>query len=207
MKKYGFDYDLLCRYYEMDSLSQAGMRAYYNNPLTSLTKADVKAYYEENYVRGIYLYVNETETTLPNGKTVALTEEEKAERTAFFNEAEEAVRGGAEFADYMKQSDTASSFSDGNMRTFARSSISPEELKTAFSLAPMDELFVYQGTKGRYLVHRTQPDEDYFNENTDSMTLMLISEREEVILEEQASSFRFDPSYFDSFDVANLAIF
>ncbi len=207
MKTYGFDYDLLCRYYELDALSQAGMRAYYNHPLTSLTKADVRAYYEENYVRAVYLYVNETETTLPNGKTVLLSEEEKATRTAFFDEAEEAIRGGKPFSDYMKESDTVSSFADGKLRTFLSSSVMPEELKTAFVSSPLDEISVYQGEKGRYLIQRVTLDEEYFEENTNAMTLVLISEREAVILQEQKDSFLLDQAYFDSVDLTTLAIF
>lgn len=207
MKKYGFDYELLCRYYTLDALSQAGMRAYYQNPKTSLTKADVRAYYEKEYLRAIYLFVNETDTTLANGKTVNLTEAEIAERKAFFDKAHDAILNGASFADYLKDSDTSSAFEAGQARTFLASKATPEELKKALLDAPVGTLSTHQGQKGRYLILREELDDAFFEENYEAMTLVLIAERETVILQENEASFVKNQAYFSSVDVANLAIF
>ncbi|MBR6530401.1 MAG: hypothetical protein IKT43_03200 [Clostridia bacterium] len=206
MAKYGFDYDLIRRYYLLDMLSQKGMRLFYNSTDTSLTNDDVRAYYEENYVSAIFFYVNETDVLLSNGKTVPLTDEEKAEKAAFFDKAHKQISEGGSFADFMKDSD-GGQFEDGKVQTFLLSSVSPEGLRDKLSSMQEDSLSVYQGEKGRYLIYKAALSEEFYEENSGTMTLSVISLREEEILSEKTHLFTQDDTYFNSIDVANLAIF
>ncbi len=205
MSGYGFDYDLILSYYELDALSQLGMRSYYNHPLTSLTQADVQTYYEENYVTAVYLYVNETDVTLQNGKTVPLDEAEKKERTAFFEAAKKGIESGKPFSDYLEKSD-AFSHEEGEADTFLLSSVSPIALQTALKEATENELFEVKAAKGRYLVRKEALSESFLEKNSDALLLKLISDREDALLESE-DGFVLNEAYFASLDIANLAVF
>lgn len=206
MAAYGFDYELLCRYYELDALSQAGMRAYYAHPLTSLTEADVKDYYEAHYVTGIFLYVNETDTLLSNGKRVPLSAEEKEKRSSFFDGAAREIEKGAPFSDFLEESDN-NAFEDGAAKTMLLSAVTPEVLKGALGEMEEGVLRTVKSEKGRYLVKKEALSEEFYEENAEALLLSLVSERETEILESSASSFWKNEAYFTSLDVANLAIF
>lgn len=206
MQTYGFDYDLIYRYYELDTLSQAGMRAYFQHPLTSLTEADVKAYYTEHYVTLLYLYVNETDMTLSNGKTVPLSEEQKAERSTYFEDAKAAVDAGGALGDWLEKSDD-STFSDKEKKTLLKSNVTPSALSAFVEEMDEGQTVVFSGEKGRYLVQKFETDEDFFEEYYEALLLSVISEREAVLLEEKKDDFVLNSSYFDHVNVADLAIF
>lgn len=205
MASYGFDYDLLHRYYTLDALSQAGMRAYYAHPLTSLTSADVKDYYKEHYATYIYFFVNETDTLLSNGKRVPLSEEDRAEKAALFEKVQKDVKSEEDFKRWLDKSDD-NVFADQKAVTTLLSS-APQGLVRDLKEADEDSLFVAEGEKGRYLVYKAELSEDYFNENSQGLLLTLISEREDVLLEEQEDLFFKDEAFLKTVNVATLKIF
>lgn len=207
MSAYGFDYDLLCRYYLQDYLSQKGMRAYYKNPLTSLTQADVLRYYEEEYVTAAYLFVNTKVKTLPNGKTMLLTEEEISSARALFRNLEEQAQNGVPFSEFLSTAEVKCPFEGGLASTFLLSSVLPVNLNAALKEKDAGTLFSVEEEDGLYLVKKEEISQDFFNENLDALTLSLISVREEELLKEKDSDFFVDTAYFDSIDIATLAIF
>lgn len=206
MKPYGFDYDLLRRYYELDALSSVGMRAYYQYPATALTQADVRSYYADNFVTLLFYYANETDVTLPNGKVAPLTEEEAAARRAAFDAVETAVRGGAPLSSFLEDSDFTG-FESGEAETVPLSSVTPSALATALSQMEEDSLQTVTAGKGRYLIWRAPLDDAYFEENQDALLLAVLTEREEALLAEHEADFLLSESFFSSLDVASLPIF
>ena len=207
MGTYGFDYDLICRYYELDALSTAGMRAYYQYPATSLTQADVKAYYRENFVTCLYLAVNEKNQTLANGKTVPLTEDEKAERTAFFEKAAEDVKAGGDLAGWVKRNGQSEFGEEPAAATYQLSSVSPAELREALTEMDEEEVRAVETPGARYLVKRFKPDENYFEENTDALFSAVVSLREKEILQEHGGEFVKNETFFSELDISSLPIF
>ncbi|MBQ2252534.1 MAG: hypothetical protein II328_00970 [Clostridia bacterium] len=205
MGSYGFDYDLLHRYYTLDALSQAGMRAYYAHPLTSLTSADVKAYYEEHYATYIYFYVNETDVLLQNGKRVPLTDEDKKEKAALFEQVQKDVQTEEDFKKWLDRSDE-NVFSEKKAETTLFSDV-PQAFAKELKEAEEESLFVAQGEKGRYLVYKAELSEDYFSKHSQAFLLTLISEREDVFLTEQKDLFYKDDEFFATVNVATLKIF
>lgn len=206
MGSYGFDYSLIERYYELDALSQAGMRAYYSHPSTALTQADVRAYFEAHYATVVYLYVNETDTVLSNGKRVPLTAEQKEERAAFFDAAAQSVRSAEDFKTFNQKTDDAL-FADGKPQTLLISSLKTEKLQEAARTLQEGSSTVVQAERGRFLLWKEPLDEAFLTEYSDALLLSLISEREEEILKQEEDSFTLDSAFIDSLDVATLPIF
>lgn len=207
MAAYDIDYDLLVRYYELDALCAAGMRAYYAAAPTSLTEADVRDYYRQNYVTCLFVFYDLTDRLLENGKTVPLTEAQKAQKQAQIEAARSALLEGAPLSDFLAESDE-STFSDGVPQTFSRADLASDALFDAlFALADGESAELY-ADGGLYLMQKEALSDAYYEENLSGALLYAVKDlRERAILEENAAAFWRDDDALASFSVAALPVF
>ncbi len=92
LAEYGVNYDLLYEYYLLQGLASIGKYMLFGDGgKFAPTDARVQSYYDSHYFTFNFIYINNCNKTYPNGKTVVLTEEEKAAKNALIEELADKV--------------------------------------------------------------------------------------------------------------------
>lgn len=201
MQPYGADYDLILDYYTDLAKTEAGMKAYFSAPVTALTPADCRAYFRDRYLTCRFFFISLAAKTLPNGKAVPLSDEERAaaeeeiERLTLALEQNEPIGEGVD----------EGVFSDGAARTIPLSLI-PDELRGALRDASPG-VFSLETDKGVYVCEKCAFEEDAFDTFADEIYTAAVSEREEAILAEHGAQFVKNEAFFAALSAAKIPIF
>ena len=205
MASYGIDYDQMLAYNYLQAMSYYGNELLFGeNGKYVISEETAKQYFEDNYITVGCIFINTKNKTYPNGKVVALPDNEKAEKQALAEEVYEKVLAGEDFASlalsFSDQKITEEDAKDGY--TFAKGGfVSGKPEEKAFALK-QGEIARVETDSGVYILKKMARNDAYFK----SVSASIISDLEELkkLSLVTAEKFELDEDFFNSLDIANI---
>ncbi len=205
MASYGVDYDQMLEYNYLQAMSYYGNELLFGeNGKYVISEETAKRYFEDNYITIGCIFINTQNKTYPNGKVVALPDNEKAEKQALADDVYEKVLAGEDFASLaLAYSDQEINKEDAKGGyTFTKGGfVSGKPEEEAFALK-QGEIARVETEGGVYIIKKMARNDAYF----ESVSASIITELEEVKKLSLVTSveFELDEDFFNSLDIASI---
>ena len=205
MKPYGITYNDMLEYNYHQGLASLGSDLLFGEKgEKAITDASLKAYFEKNYLTCSFVYINDQTKTLPNNKTVHLSDSEKTEKRALADSLYERALAGEDVGELYRTYSDRKTGEEGVTYTFARGTLGNEEAEAALADLNVGAITKVTTTHGIFILQRRSLNEAWFTQEKETIREALEEEKKQEILTGDDAAFQVDQSFVDGIDIATL---
>ena len=207
MRDFGVNYNSVKELMVTQLLSQKGQQMLYGKGAAlEITDAKVRSVFKSEFASVRFIFVNNVNTTYPNGKTVPLNDAQRAEKQAIIDELSSKL-SEENFDEYASRSDSGFS-SQKETQTFRKGSTKNAEYEEAVFAAGIGEIEAVQCPDGFYFFIRDGLDESWLtDERLTEIKNSLASESLDELYVKIKDSVTVDESVVNSFSFADSKYF
>ena len=161
MDKVGVNYSMVKSMLELQYMNQKGQQLLFGaGGSMEVTDEAAREYFEKNFITVKYVYVNNVNVTYPNGKTVPMTEAQKAEAQRIIGELRASLT-----PETMADAQSGDGYSAAGPETVGRDSLKNAEFAKAAFAAKTGAVTEADCGDGVYFILRLPLDKDQLDDN------------------------------------------
>lgn len=207
MKDFGVNYNSVKDLMVTQYLSQKGQQLLFGKgSANEITDAKARALFKSDFASVRYIYINNVNTTYPNGKTVPLNAEQKARAQELIDELLAALTE-ENFNDYAPVSEVGFT-RQSETQTFRKGTTKKTDYEEAVFAAKTGQIVSLQCSDGFYFFIRDRLDEDWLtDERLTEIKNSLATESLDALYEKIKDRITVDQAELNSFSFADSKYF